>query len=247
MNDELSASPQPTPLNPIQQIFRDLIDCLTEPRQFFTVRYPQITFNYALAFGIVVNWIAAFLAWLTRVVRHETLLDGLLKMRDQLQGLPFWKALPKSIWAQNPEQTSMFPAWLAEVFSLALNPFGTLIHFFIYGVMIWIGASLLISKRDDRDSITIPNLVKIVALASVPQLIGAILGFLPLGLGGLIAGVYGFALLVLAISIRYSVSYLRSFAAVVLPGLIGMLIFGCILAVFTALIFGTIAALFQVQ
>jgi hypothetical protein len=266
MNDEPEITQKIEPLNPVKQIYRDLIDCLTEPRRFFSERYPKITFNYALAFGIVVNWLASFLEWLTRMVRHETLLDGLLKMRDQLQQLPLWKNLPADIWAQNPEHISMFPAWLAEVFGVALSPFNTLVRFLISGLMLWIGASILVPKTltqsqastdplneipeptpGHRDLVNITNTIKLVALASVPNLIGAILGFLPLGLGGFFAGIYSFVILILAISLRFRVSYLRSFAIVVLPGIIGTMIFACVIGVFLALIFGTIAALFQVH
>ena len=265
MNEENLISTPARELSPIHQMYRDVVDCLTEPRWFFTERYPRITFNYALAFGIVVNWMVAFLEWLTRVVRQETLLDGLLRMRDQLRQLPIWKNLPADIWAQNPERTSMFPAWLAEVFGVALSPFQTLIHFLFSGLLIWIGASLLVPKamtqpqasndplneipapQSGRDLVNVTNTIKLVALAAVPNLIGAILGFLPLGLGAFIGWIYSFCILILAISIRYRVSYLRSFAIVILPGVIGMIVVSCVVSVFAALIFGTIAALFQVK
>lgn len=254
MNEETPVTPtfeQPKSLGPISQMYRDLIDCLTEPRLFFTERYPKINFTYALAFGIIIAWLGAVLEWLTRVVRHETLLDGLLQMRNQLQQLPIWKNLPADIWAQQtPEQTSMFPAWLAEVCSVALSPFSTLLGFLISGLILWVGASILVPKdpaHGERDTVNLSNLIKIAALASVPKLVGSILGFLPLALGTFIGSIYAFCILLLALSIRYKVSYLRSFAIVALPRIIGVMVFGCIIGVFVTLIFGTIAALFQVH
>jgi hypothetical protein len=266
MSEETTITIPSRPLNPFHQMYRDVVDCLTEPRWFFRERYPRITFNYALAFGIIVNWVAAFLEWLTRLIRHETLLDSLLKIRSQLQQLPVWKNLPTDIWAQTPEKTSLFPAWLAEVFGVALSPFQTLIRFVVSGLILWIGASLLVPKAltqsqaaadplnevpvhepSLRDFVNITNTIKLVALASVPSLIGAILGFLPFGMGGAISWVYSFVILVLAISIRFRVSYLRSFAIVVLPGIVGVVALSCIISVAAALIFGTIAALFQVH
>jgi len=249
MSEETEALPpiHPESAGPIRQFFRDLVDCLTEPRRFFSERFPKISFTYALAFGLIVYWISAVLGWLTRVVQHQTLLDGLLKMRDQLQQLPFWRSLPADIWAQNPERLSMFPAWLAEVFGLALNPFGTLLHFVINGLIIWIGAMILVPKDSTRDPVTLANLVKLVALAAVPELVGAILGFLPFGLGMLISNVYAFVLLMIAISIRYRVSYLRSFAIIALPGFLGLMVFGCIVTVVSAMVFGTFAAFFHVH
>ena len=248
MNDQYDPiQPARSNIPSFRLMYRDVVECLTEPRLFFTDRYPRISFNYALALGILVSWFGAFLDWLTRVIRHETLLDGLLRMRDQLQQLPIWKNLPADIWAQNPEKISMFPAWLAELFGIVLSPFNSLVHFLVSGILLWIGASILIPKTEDRDRVTLANTIKLVALTSIPKLFASILGFLPLGLGTLIGAVYAFVIMVLAISIRYQVSKLRSVATIALPGLLGIFIFGCMIAVLFALIFGTLAAFFQVH
>ena len=218
--------------NLAKQFYRDLVECLTEPRRFFGIRYSQISLSYALAFGILINWVAAFFDWLTRIIHHETLLDGLLKMREKLQGLPMWKSLPSDIWAQNPDHTSLFPAWLAEVFGLALSPFQSLLHFSIDGVSV---------TRDPPD---LAFAIKLTALCAAPNIVGSILGFLPLSLGAFIAGIYTFALTMIALMTRYQVSGLRAFSMIILPGLMAVFAIGCILSVFGALLFGSMAALF---
>jgi hypothetical protein len=255
--DSLS-TPIPTPaepLHPVKQFYRDVIDSLTEPREFFTHRFPKISLSYALAFAILVNWIADFLSWLTRLINHETLLDGLLKMRDKLSELPVWKDLPTNIWAQQqPEHVSMFPNWVAEVLGVALSPFQTLIRVTVAGLFIWVGAYLLVPKnRDDglgavvpltRDQPDVSLVIKIAALAQAPALIGAILGFLPVGLGTVVSGIYGFVLLIFALAVRFRISYLRSFAVVILPGFLFTFVAGCLVTTFGAVLFGIVAALF---
>ena len=232
------------------QFYRDLVACLTEPKQFFEVRYPKLSMNYVLAFGVLVNWVASMLDWLTRTIRHETLLDGLLKMKDKLQVLPFWKNLPSDIWAQAPDPSSMFPAWLAEVFGVALSPFQSLFHFLIRGLILWIGLYLLLPRdstaeiKDQRDAPELSHAIKLTAICSAPNLVGSILGFLPLSLGTLVAAIYSIALLIIALTTRFKISGLRAFAMMILPGILAMFVFGCILAVFGALLFGSLAAIF---
>ena len=235
----------PKPIGPIKIFYRDLVMVLTEPRTFFESRYPQTSFTYALTFGIIVTWIAAFLSWLTRVVRHETLFDGLIKMREKLQELPFWKSVPENFWAQtSPDAGHMVPAWLAEMFGIVLAPFQALISLTIYGIVIFVGCYLLVPKTTDRDSVEVKNTIKLVAFASAPQLISAVLGFLPIGLGPFIGAIYGFVLLVFALSIRYRVSGLRAFGIVILPGFVTLIAFGCLIGVFAGVLFGLFASLF---
>ncbi len=234
--------------NALQVFYKDVVDCLTEPKQFFTVRYPQISLTYALTFAVVVNWISDTLAWLTRIVRHETLMDGFLKMRDRLSLLPFWKDIPPTLWAQ-PDHSSMLPPWLVEALGIALSPFQSLIHVVLTGLFIGVGAYLLVPKHviqshahnvahEAKDNVEIAGAIKIVALCSAPHLIGSILGFLPLGLGSLISGIYVLVLLIFALSIRYQISYLRSFATVILPGILLMVVGGCVLLTFGAVLVG---------
>ncbi len=232
------------PENLFKQFYRDIVDSLTEPKLFFTNRYPKISLSYALAFTVVVNWISDLLQWLTRIVRHETLLDGLLKMRKQLESLPLWKELPSSIWAQVPEHTSFFPAWLAEVLGVTLSPLHSLFRAAIGGVVLWIGALLLVPKDSDRDGIQLANFVKLVALVSAPNLIGAILGFLPMGLGAFFAWIFGIVLMIYAISLRYKISKLRSIGVMIIPGIVLSVVATCVIGVFMGLFFGIIAALF---
>jgi hypothetical protein len=246
----LEAPPPPPPADgPVVQFYKDVVGSLTEPRKFFNERYPKISFVYALTFGVVVNWIADFLSWLTRMIRHETLLDGLLKMRDRLQELPGWKDLPPSIWAQQaPDHTSMFPAWMAEVFSVALSPFNSLFRIFISGLVIWLGVYFLVPREQTypaRDSYEVKNVIKIIALTSAPSLISSILGFLPFGLGSTFGWLYAFVLLIFALTIRFQISGLRAFAIVIFPGIILSVAGTCLIATFGALFFGMIAALFS--
>jgi hypothetical protein len=234
--------------NVVQIFYRDLVMVLTEPRHFFEIRYPETSFAYAMTFGIIVAWIAAFLNWLTRIVRHETLWDGLMKIRDKLQELPFWKNVPENFWAQSsPEAaTRMFPAWIAEVFGIVLAPFQAMISLTLYGIVIFIGCYLLVPKSDlaARDPVDVKHTIKVVSFASAPLLISSILGFLPLNLGSFFGWIYSFVLLIFALHVRFRVSKLRAFGVVVLPGVASFVAIGCVIGVFAGLFFGIIASLF---
>jgi hypothetical protein len=236
----------PLHVGPVKQFYRDLIMVLTEPRIFFEVRYPETTFAYALTFGILVNWIAAFLGWLTRVVRHETLLDGFLKMRDRLQELPYWKNIPDNFWAQaNPETaTNAFPPWAVELFGIIITPFQSLITLIFYGIMIFIGCYMLVPKDSSRDGIELKNTIRIMSFTAAPVLVSAILGFLPFGLGTFFGGIYALVLLVFALSLRFRVSKLRSFGVVILPGILGTAVFSCLIGIFAALGIALFASFF---
>ena len=243
-------TPPPEPSGPgyIRQFYLDLVGSLTEPRRFYTERYPQMSMNYALAFGLTVSWIGAFLKWLTRIINHETLWDGFLKIRDQLNQLPLWKDLPTSIWAQNPPPSlSVFPAWIADATTLALFPFSFLINIVLSATALTIGGYLFLSNRNEdvtRDRADITHFIKIAALASTPALIGAALSFLPLSLGTFTGVIYSFFMLLFAISIRYRVSMLRAFATAVTPWLGLILVGSCVIGIFGAIIFGFFASLF---
>lgn len=228
-----------------KQLYWDAVHSITEPRKFYTERFPQMSQNYAIAFGLVVSWVAAGLSWMTRVIHHESLLDGFLRIRDQLQQLPLWKDLPPTIWAQNPAHVSMFPAWIAEASTIALFPFSFLIGMAIKSVAVTVGAKIFISSREDSsmDKADIGSFMKIVAAASTPVLVGAILSFLPIGLGGVVGTIYSFCMLVFAITIRYRVSKLRSFAVVITPWIILSMIGACFIGLFGAMIFALIGSL----
>ncbi|MBS1959702.1 MAG: hypothetical protein JST80_09545 [Bdellovibrionales bacterium] len=251
MNDDIPPSHlPPDPLvQPLQngwlkQLYIDAVQSITEPRRFYTERYPQMSQNYAIAFGLVVSWFAAGLKWLTRVVRHESLMDGFLRIRDQLQQLPLWKDLPPSIWAQN-QHVSVFPAWIAEVSSVALFPFSFLISVAINSLAITIGSALFIRNRADptQDKTGITHFMKLVSVASTPVLVGAILSFLPLSIGAFVGALYSFCMLIFAITIRYRVSKLRSFAVIVTPWAALSLVGACFLGIFGAMILAVIGSL----
>ncbi len=230
---------------PVKQFYRDLVMLLTEPRGFFKVRYPEVNLTYALAFGIIVNWIAAFFDWLTRMVKHETLLDGLNRMRHQLEMLPFWKNLPDTIWEQNPARDAMFPVWLAEFFGIILSPFQSLVRFCISGFILFLGAYFLIRKKSDlQDRIDISAFIKLTAFSSAPYLVASILGFLPLGFGAFIGWVFSIAVLVMGLTTRYRISGLRSVVIIILPGVMAIMAVSCLIGVIAALGFGLFAALF---
>ncbi len=234
------------PVGPVKQFYRDVMDCLTEPRHFFEVRYPQVGLTYALTFGIIVSWIAALLDWLTRIIRHETLYDGFLKMREKLQGLPIWKSLPEDFWAQPTSTPSTFPSWLTDVFGVLLSPFQSLAGFCISGVVLFLGAYLLIPKKTEakQDPVDITHLIKIVAFTSAPHLIASVLGFLPLGMGSLIGWIYGIALVMIALSQRYKISNLRALGIIALPSLVGIFILSCFVGVLLAVGYGMFTAMF---
>jgi hypothetical protein len=150
VSPDSAAAPPSFEVSPVKQFYRDLFDCLTEPKFFFTERFPKTSLSYAFAFGIIVNWIAAFLSWIIREVKHETLLDGFMRMRDKLQQLPVWRSLPDNFWAQGDHpSTPLFPSWLAEVMRIILSPFQSLVHFAISGLVLFIGAYLLIPKKQN--------------------------------------------------------------------------------------------------
>ena len=237
----------PMYVGPVKQFYRDLVMVLTEPRIFFEVRYPETTFTYALAFGVIVNWIAAFLSWLTRIIRHETLFDGFLKMRDRLHELPYWKNLPDNFWAQSSSENAAnaFPAWLVELCGIIITPFQSVIGLMFYGILIFIGAYMLVPKDASRDPIELKNVIRIVSFTAAPVLVSAILGFLPMGIGTLIGGIYALVLLVFALALRFRVSNMRAFGVVILPGILGVVVFGCIIGVFAALGVALFASFFH--
>ena len=245
-------SAPPFETGPVKQFYLDLLSCLTEPSLFFQQRYPKISLSYAITFGIVVNWIASFLDWLTRAVRHETLLDGFMRMRDKLQGLPMWKNLPDNFWAQgapaeHATSGGLFPAWIAEMLSIALSPFQSLIRFCIFGFVLFLGACFLISKKEntDQDPIDISHFVKLVCITSAPCLVASILGFLPLGFGSLVGWVYSVTLMILGMGIRYRISSLRAVVVMILPGIVAIFMLSGVLIVFAGLLFALFASLFH--
>lgn len=243
----------PRELGFARQMYQDLLDVLTEPTSFFTERYPQVLLSYAFAFGIIVKWISSFLDWLIRAIRHETLLDGFMRMREKLQELPFWKEIPDTFWAQGGDhsQTNLFPAWLAEMLSIALSPFQSLIHFCVWGFVLSLGGYFMISKKDPQngarvqDPIEIAQFIKLSCFASAPCLIASALGFLPFGIDSLIGTLYTLSLLILGMTIRFKISSLRAIAVMILPWIMSLIAIGALLLVFGVLIFALFASLFH--
>lgn len=232
----------------LKQFYRDLLMVLTEPRLFYRTRFSEMTFAHSLTFSIVVSWIASFLDWITRVIRHETLIDSFVKMKQSLQALPMWKNLPDNFWAQSsPEASAMaMPAWAVELFGILLSPFQTLIKVMTYGLVIFVGTYLLVPKTTDtgRDPVELKTVIKVVAFSTAPVLLAALLGFLPIGLAGFIAGIYSFVLLVIGLTTRFQVSGLRGMGIVILPGIIGFFFMGCMLGVVIAIFYGLFASIF---
>lgn len=229
-----------------KQLYRDAVQVLTEPVSFFQNRFSQLSLNYSLVFGLVVSWIAAFLDWITRAVKHESLMDGFLKIKHQLQALPIWKDLPADIWAQGENVKSVFPAWGLEGLRILVNPFHSLFSFLIYGVIFWLGASILVSRDNPaRKSVTINNVVKITAVVSTASLVGSVLSFMPFGIGSFFGWVYHTALLMIGLSETFQVSRLRALGIVFLPTIVTVIVASCFVGAIIALFAGAITALFH--
>jgi hypothetical protein len=243
MTDETLPALPPAP-GPVRRFFNDLVLLLTEPVRFYSDRFQEISIQHALVFGLVVNWIAAFFDWLTRLVKNESLLDGVLRVKRQLESLPFWNQLPETLWDQraNPEA---IPAWLAELTGIALSPFQSLLRFAVSGAALYVCALVLIRRSEKgTDRVEIPVFIRLQALASTPNLIASLLGFLPVGLGGFIGWVYGVALLFLGLKVRFRISSLRAIVLMILPGILGFFIAACVLGGIVALAIALLAALF---
>jgi len=129
-----------------------------------------------------------------------------------------------------------------EVGALIISPFQSLASFCISGLFLFLGGMLLIPKSEgqDRDRLDLSLFIGLSALTSAPTLVGSILGFLPLNLGGAIGWVYHIAILIIGISTRFKVSSLRAGGIVFLPGISLILCFACIIGLFA----GVIAKLF---
>ena len=229
-----------------KQLYLDAVKILTEPVSFYRTRFEQMSFNYSLVFGLVISWVAAFLDWITRAVKHESLMDGFLKIKHQLQSLPIWKDLPADIWAQGEHVNSVLPAWGLEGLRMLINPFHSLFSFLIYGVIFWLGASLLVSKDNPtKKTVTITNVIKITAVASASSVVTSILSFLPIGLGGFFGWIFYTALLTLGFSERFQISRLRGLAVVFLPTIVTIMIASCLVGAIIALFAGVITSLFH--
>ena len=218
----------------LRSFFKDLIQVLTEPKRFFKERLPSLGFAHALAFGILVKWLAAILEWLTRVVKHETLLDSVKRIQERFSSLPIFKDVPESIWNQAGTAASPVSSPVAlEVGALIVTPFQAVASFCVSGLVLYLGGLILVPKdsHSGRDPVDLSLFIRVLAFASAPSLVGAILGFLPLNLGSAIGWIYHIALLIIGIGIRYRISYLRAGGIVFLPGLFIMIVFGCILGV----------------
>ncbi len=244
--DSHSNSSQSTNSLSVKQLYRDIVDSLVEPRWFYQERFPKLSFNYAVAMGLIVGWLAETLQWLTRMINNETLLDGFIRVRDQLMQLPVWKDLPTSIWAQNRPMESVIPAWLAEASTVALFPFSYLIKLAITATALTLGGWLFISNRATKsvDRVEITAFLKLAAVASTPALIGAVLSFLPLNMGAVVGWLYLTVMLWIAISVRYQVSMLRAFAVWLTPWMVMIMAGACIIGVFGAMIVAFLAAIF---
>lgn len=230
----------------LHQLFLDGVMVLTEPVRFFRERFEELSFNQALAFGLVVSWLSAFLGWLTRALKHESLMDGLIRIKKQLQQLPVWKDLPEDIWAQGSQIHSIFPEWAIEGMRVLVDPFYSLFGFVLYGLIFWIGASLIIpGSHPLKKSASLARIIKITAISSTSGMVGSILGFLPLSLGPFIGWIYHTILLMIGFSERFEISRLRSLVILFLPMIALILIASCLLGLVVAILGGLVASIFQ--
>ncbi len=230
----------------LKQMVQDAIGILTDPSAFYQNRYEKMTKNQAMALGLVVCWLAAIADWLVRVLKHESLIQGLRKIQQQLQVLPIWKDIPESIWNQGDVVQSFFPDWAVEGLRLMLNPFHQFFMFYTSGFVFWIGATLLVQKENPfRKNIHYQNLVKITAVSSVSSIVGAILGFLPAGLGGFVGWIYHVVLLMTGFSMQFNISNLRSLSVIFLPGLISFFLVVLMIGLAVAFMIAIVSSLFQ--
>jgi hypothetical protein len=240
----LPPAPIPEP-GPVRVFFSDLVLLLTEPARFFGERFGTYSLTRALVFGIIVNWVASFFDWLTRLIKNETLMDGILRVKRQLEMLPFWNRLPETLWDQGNRAKPLFPSWLAELSGIALSPFHSLLQFAISGIALYACAWILIRRRNEgEDALEIPVFMRLAAFASTPNLIASILGFLPVGLGGFIGWIYCAALMMVGLMTRFRISGLRALVLMLLPGILGTLALACVIGGLVALVLALFAALF---
>ncbi len=231
-----------------RQYFRDLVLVLTEPRRFFEERYPQLSLSQALAFGVLSNWIAAVLMWLTRVVKHESLLDAFLKIRGRLETLPVWKDIPDSIWRQGGESLGpVAPSpTIMELLGIAVSPFQSLFQFWMGGLVLMLGALFLMPGRstDGQEPASSSQMIRLTAISVAPNLVAAVLGFLPSGIGTLIGGIYTFWILLTGLETRYRISRTRAAGVILFPWLITLFLCGCLVFAFGLVFAGFLSALF---
>ena len=228
-----------------RNFFKDLIQVLTEPVRFFRDRLPSISFAQALAFGILVNWLAGILEWLTRIVKHETLWDSVKRIQDQFSTLPIFKDVPETIWNQAGNVASPVSSPMAlEVGALIVAPFQALANFCVSGLVLYVGGMIFIPKEtaSERDPMDLSIFIRLAAISAAPTLVGAILGFLPLNLGSAIGWIYHIAILIIGIGLRYRISYLRAGGIIFLPGIILTLILGCFIG-FAALVLAKLSGM----
>jgi hypothetical protein len=224
----------------IRTFFKDLVRILTEPVQFFRNRFPEMNLVQCLAFGVLVEWLVACLAWLTRVVKRETLFDSLQRIREQFSALPFWKNIPDTIWNQAGDAgPSPASTVVMEIGTLIVVPFQALVNFSVSGIVLLLGAMIFVPKQtgSERDPLDLPLFMRLSAVCAAPGLVGSILGFLPLNLGPVFGWIYHLAILMIGIGIRNRISYLRAGGIIFLPSILMMMLFGCVIgAIILALV-----------
>jgi hypothetical protein len=230
----------------LRQMYRDAVSVLTDPSEFYSNRFETLTRNHAIALGLVVSWLAAFADWIVRALKHESLMNEIKKIQNQLQGLPIWKDIPESIWNQGEIMQSFLPEWVMEGLRMLLNPFHNLFMYYTSGFVFWLGASLLVQKNNPfRKNVHYQNLVKIAAISSVSSIVGGILGFLPAGLGGFVGWIYHVVLLMTGFSVQFNISKLRSLSVIFLPSLIGFMMALLIIGLVVGLMVAIVSSLFH--
>jgi hypothetical protein len=209
---------------------KDLIQILTEPVRFYRERFFALSFAQALAFGVLVNWLASILEWLTRIVKHETLWDSVKRIQNQFSTLPIFKDVPETIWNQaGNSATPVSSPFALELGALIISPFQSLATFCVSGLFLFLGAMLFVPKESgsERDPLEVSIFIRLAAVSAAPALVGSILGFLPLNLGGAIGWIYHVAILIIGIGLRFRISYLRAGGIIFLPGIVLVLLLSC--------------------
>ncbi len=223
----------------MKKLIRSWRNSLTQPEYFYKNEFDHVKTSEALALGLISIWIQDLLEFLVRLIKNESYLDSLNKLRSILESVPGWRQVPESIWLQNPSLSG--PTWVSEAFPVILSPFSALAKIGFGTLALWVGVSLLF--RNSPRAIRATDLLKISALSLTPLVFAGLLSFLPFGLGGFIAWIFATYVLIVALAHVYQVSSARALAAILLPKIIlftlmGMLILGSIV-----ILFGSVAAL----
>ncbi len=184
------------------QCFRPLL----EPKRFFRVELPQMSFTEALTFGIGSAWAAAVLAFFVQTFNSLILSKLLDRWMQRLvaseEGFAVWGLSANS--------------FLVTAGLLLLAPFFLLLRSYLQGLMLFFFSRLLIEERPDApERVSLGGAVRIQAAALVSRWFTLVPIF-----GGFIAFLAGLVLTITGVRERFGVSTRRAAAVVLAPYLL---------------------------